>query len=103
MSSTPGAEHLNSHHRDTLLAIFQHPTGHNIEWHDVVSLLEAVGSIEERQDDMFRFRIGSETQVVSVPKGKDVDVQQVADLRRLLSDAGYDRIASELTARGKEV
>lgn len=103
MSSTPGAEHLSSHHRDTLLAIFQHPTGHNIEWHDVVSLLEAVGSIEDRHDDMFRFRIGSEAQVVSVPKSKDVDIQQLADLRRLLSDAGYDRVATELTARGKEV
>jgi hypothetical protein len=103
MSSAPGAEHLSSHHRDTLLAIFQQPTSHNIEWHDVVSLLQAVGSIEERHDDMFRFRIGDETLVVSVPKGKDIDVQQVADLRRLLTGAGYDTVAAALTAKGKEV
>jgi hypothetical protein len=103
MSSTPGIEHLSGHHRDTLLAIFQHPTSHNIEWHDVVSLLNAVGSIEERQDDMFRFRLGDQTSVVSVPTGTALDVQQVADLRRLLSDAGYDAVAAELTAKGKEV
>jgi hypothetical protein len=102
MSSPAGPEHLTGHHRDTLLQIFQHPTGHNIEWHDVVSLLEAIGSIEQRQDDMFLFRIGSETQVVAVPKGKDIDAQQVADLRRLLTGAGYDTVAAELEAKGKE-
>jgi hypothetical protein len=46
MSSTPGPEHLSSHHRDTLVQIFQDKTNHNVEWHDVMSLLEAIGSIE---------------------------------------------------------
>ena len=53
MSSISGPEHLSGHHRDTLLQIFQQRTNHNVEWHDVVSLLEAVGSIEQRHDDMF--------------------------------------------------
>ena len=35
---------LSNHHRDTLAKIFQHPTSHNIEWPDVVSLLNAVGT-----------------------------------------------------------
>jgi hypothetical protein len=94
--------HLSGHHRDTLLQIFQHPTSHNIEWHDVMSLLGEVGSVEQRHDGMFLFRIGTETEVLSRPKNKDIDVQQVADLRRILSSAGYDSVAAELEAKGKE-
>jgi hypothetical protein len=50
MSSNSEPAHLNKHHRDTLLQIFQHPTGHNIQWQAVVSLLEAVGTVEPRHD-----------------------------------------------------
>ena len=46
MSATPEPAHLNNHHRDTLQQIFQHPTSHNIEWPAVLSLLEAVGTVE---------------------------------------------------------
>ena len=45
-----GAVHLNNHHRNTLRQLFQHPVSHNIEWHAVVSLLEAVGSVVEHHD-----------------------------------------------------
>ena len=46
MSAT-SEPHLSNHHRNTLRQLFQHPVGHNIEWRSVVSLLEAVGSVEE--------------------------------------------------------
>jgi hypothetical protein len=102
MSSTSGPKHLNGHHRDTLLQIFQEPTGHNVEWHDVMSLLEEIGSIEERHDDMFVFRIGTEKEVLRRPNDKDIDGQQLVDLRRMLGQAGYDVVAAELAAKGKE-
>ena len=102
MSSIPEPEHLSGHHRDTLLQIFQEKTNHNVEWHDVVSLLEAVGSIEQQHDDMFLFRIGQETEVLRRPSDKDIDGQQLVDLRRMLGNAGYDVVASELEAKGKE-
>jgi len=44
--------HLNNHHRNTLRQIFQHPVSHNIEWHAVVSLLKAIGSVVEHRDRM---------------------------------------------------
>lgn len=103
MSSSPKPEHLSSHHRDTLLQIFQEKTNHNVEWHDVVSLLGAVGSIEQQHDDMFEFRIGQETEVLRRPTDKDIDGQQLVDLRRILTSAGYDAVAAELEAKGKEV
>jgi hypothetical protein len=103
MSSTPGPEHLSGHHRDTLLKIFQQETNHNVEWHDVVSLLDEVGSIEQQHDDMFLFRIGQETEVLKRPSGKDIDGQQLVDLRRILTSAGYDNVAADLEDKGKEV
>lgn len=103
MASPLDPLHLTSHHRDTLLQIFQHPTSHNVEWHDVLSLLEAVGSVEQRHDNMFLFRLGPDTQVVTRPKGKDIDVEQLVDLRRMLSNAGYDTVVADLEAKGKEV
>jgi hypothetical protein len=103
MSSISGPEHLNGHQRDTLVRIFQQDTNYNVEWHDVVSLLEAVGSIEQRHDDMFVFRIAKETEVLRRPSGKDIDGQQLVDLRRILTSAGYDTVAADLQDKGKEV
>ena len=102
MSSPPEPKHVAGHHRDTLLQIFQHPTSHNVEWHDVISLLETVGSIEERHDDMFVFRIGEEREVLRRPKEKDMDTQQLVDLRRMLTSAGYDTVVADLESKGKE-
>lgn len=103
MSPISGPEHLSGHHRDTLVQIFEEETNHNLEWHDVVSLLEAVGSIEQQHDDMFLFRIGPETEVLRRPSDKDIDGQQLVDLRRILTSAGYDTMAADLKAKGKEV
>ncbi len=47
MSSTSEPMHLCNHHHNTRRQIFQHPVSHNIEWRAVVSLLEAVGSVEK--------------------------------------------------------
>ena len=89
MASTPEPVGLNGHHRDTLLQIFQHPAGHNIEWRAVLSLLEAVASMEELHDGRFLVTLGGETETFERPKSKDIEVQQVVDLRRMLSNAGY--------------
>jgi len=70
--------------------IFRHPTGHNIEWHDVLSLLEAVASVKERHDGKYVVTLGGETEAIERPKHKDIDVQQVVDVRRMLRAAGYD-------------
>jgi hypothetical protein len=102
MSSSSQPESLSSHHRDTLLQLFQHPTSHNIEWHDVLSLLEAVGSVEQLHDGKFLVHLGAETEVITRPKDKDIDAQQVVDLRRMLTGAGYAAVVEELEAKGKE-
>ena len=89
MPTEPEHVHLNNHHRDTVEKIFQHPAGHNIEWLDILSLLEAVGTVDESRDGKFAVTLGSETETFERPKHKNVDVQVVVDLRRILRSAGY--------------
>jgi hypothetical protein len=87
MSDAP--KHVNSHHADTLRAIFAHPTNHNIHWNDVVSLIGEVGTCEEKHDGKLKVTIGSETEFFIHPKHKDIDTQMIVDLRRMLKNAGY--------------
>jgi hypothetical protein len=79
---------LNHHHRDTLERIFSHPSSGNIEWRQVLSLLEAVGTTTEEPNGKLRVTLGSETEVLQPPGGKDIDRQMVVDLRRMLANAG---------------
>jgi hypothetical protein len=89
MSTTPGPEHLNNHHRVTLRELFRHPVSHNIEWRAVLSLLGAVGSVERHHDGKLAVTIGTETEFFDPRGQKDLDTQTVLDLRRMLSVAGF--------------
>jgi hypothetical protein len=89
MTATSGPHHLNNHHRTTLQKILQHPAGHNIEWHDALSLLRAVGSVVEHHDGRVAVTVGDETRFLRTPPDKDVDMPTIVDLRRMLSEAGY--------------
>ena len=79
---------LGGHHRGTVERIFSHPVGHNIQWHDVLSLLESVAAVSEEHDGRYTVTLGSETQTFDAPRHHDIDEQQVIDLRRMLSGAG---------------
>jgi hypothetical protein len=102
MTMIPEPISLNNHHRDTLMRIFQHPTSHNIEWPDVASLLSVVGTIEEKHDGKFQVRVGDEVQFLDRPPHKDIDVQMVVDLRRMLTSAGYGPVVKDLEDKGTE-
>jgi hypothetical protein len=87
--SSPEPEHLDNRHRDTVRQIFEHPTSHNIEWRAVMSLLEAVGTVNVRHDGKVEVHIGAEQEFLEPPTGKDIDTQMVVDLRRMLRGAGF--------------
>lgn len=87
--TSPEPEHLDNRHRDTLRQIFAHPASHNIEWRAVMSLVEAVGTADVHRDGKVAVQIGTERAFLEPPEGKDIDVQMVLDLRRMLSMAGY--------------
>jgi len=89
MSSPPEPVHLNNHHRNTLRQLFHHPAEHNIEWHNVVSLLDAVGTVTTHHDGKVTVTVGSQSVVLTPPAGKDIDTRTVTDLRGMLAAAGY--------------
>lgn len=89
--SNPEPTHLNNKHTDTLAALFAHPVGHNIRWEDVVSLVGAVGDVDEEHNGRVKFTIGGEPAWFHRPNhGSDIDVQQVQDVRKMLSAAGFE-------------
>jgi hypothetical protein len=79
---------LDGHHRATVEKIFGHPVSHNIQWHDVLSLLESVGTVAEHSDGRYAVTLGTETQTFDIPRHHDIGEQQVIDLRRMLRSAG---------------
>jgi hypothetical protein len=79
---------VTADHRETLERIFRHPASANIEWRQVFSLLEAVGSVTEEHNGNVTVTLGDETEVLRPPRDKDVDTQMIVDLRRMLSGAG---------------
>ena len=70
--------------------IFAHPTSRNIEWREVHSLLDAVGEVEEEHNGKFKVTLGPETEVIERPRGKDIDMQLITNLRRMLGGAGLE-------------
>jgi hypothetical protein len=79
---------LSGHHRATAERLFAHPTSHNVEWHDVMSLLSHVGTVVEEHNHRYIVTIGDETETFDRPQHDDVDTQQIVDLRRMLTNAG---------------
>jgi hypothetical protein len=80
--------HLSGRHRDTVEKIFSQSSSRNIEWREVVSLLEAIGNVTHEHNGKLKVTLGPETETLSVPHGKDIDVQTEVDLRRMLEQAG---------------
>jgi hypothetical protein len=79
---------LTAHHRATVEKVYQHPVSHNIQWHDVLSLLQSVAQMSEVHDGRFKVTLGTETETLDAPSGHDIDEQMVVDLRRMLKGAG---------------
>jgi hypothetical protein len=85
---TEGAP-IDGHHLATVEKIFRHPVSHNIQWHDVLSLLRSVALVTEEHDGRYKVTLGPESETFDAPRQHDVDEQQVIDLRRMLRAAGF--------------
>jgi hypothetical protein len=79
---------LNAHHRATVEKIFRHPVSHNIQWHDVLSLLQSVAEVTEGHDGRYKVALGGQAVTLDAPAHHDVNEQMVIDLRRMLNNAG---------------
>jgi hypothetical protein len=80
---------LHGAHRKTLEALFRHPSAHNLEWMDVVSLIERIGVVQEQHNNKFGFEVGGEHYSMRKPHTKDLTSTEVVDLRHFLQRAGW--------------
>lgn len=91
---------LSTSERRTLEAIFRHPLQHNLEWTHVVALVEKLGDIEQKANNIFAFRIGHERHVMHKPHTKDLASPEMLELRHFLARAGQSpEIAAQSPAR----
>jgi hypothetical protein len=89
--------HLNARHQHTYEAIFRHPAAHNLEWHDVRSLLGALADVAEGQNGTLKVTRNGQTVVLHVPKHKDVaTVDDLLAIRHFLDNSGETTIASPI-------
>jgi hypothetical protein len=89
--------HLNGHHQNTYDAIFRHPATHNLEWHDVRSLLAALADVTEGHNGSLQVTRHEQTMVLHAPKHKDVaSVEDLLAIRRFLEQSGETAIAPKV-------
>lgn len=81
--------HLNGPHRKTLARIFAHPAGHNVEWHDVLSLLRHVGTVTDRHGGGHDVTIAGEITRLGAQNGHDMTPGDMRDLRSFLARSGF--------------
>ncbi|QVL34120.1 hypothetical protein KIH39_09495 [Telmatocola sphagniphila] len=87
MNSPPRIDRLaslNGRHEHTYEAIFRHPVAHNLEWHDVRSLLRALGDLEEEKNDSLHFSRHGQLISFHPSQRKDVSAADVLALRKFL-------------------
>ena len=88
-ASSQGRAALHGAHLRTLEALFRHPPAHNLEWMDVVALIEKIGVVQERGNNKFSFDVGGEHYLMHKPHTKDLASSEVADLRHFLQRANW--------------
>ena len=89
MTGSNGRTVLHGAHLKTLEAVFRHPVAHNLEWMDVVTLMEKIGVVQRRTDDKFAFDVAGQHYVMHKPHAKELTSSEVADLRHFLQRAGW--------------
>jgi hypothetical protein len=98
VTSSEDVSALSKPHRKTLAVLFRHPLSHNLEWSDVTALLGSIGTVEQKPNSDFVFRIGDQHQVVRKPHTKDFAAAEIMELRHFLSRAGWAPQSAPLPA-----
>ncbi len=81
--------HLSHKHTRTIERVFQHPASHNLQWRDVIALMEHMGSVQAQENGHLAFTVNGVTEVFRRDQEKDVsEMQEVLDLRHFLEPAG---------------
>ena len=80
---------LKGRHQHTYEAIFRHPAAHNLEWHEVRSLLAALGDVADGHNGTVQVTRNGQTVTLHAPKHKDIaTVEDLLTIRHFLAQSG---------------
>ncbi len=86
---------LNGRHRHTYEAIFRHPSARNLEWHDIRSLLEALGEVNEGQKGGLQVTRNGQIMALQAPRHKDLaSIEELLTIRHFLEKSSAPASAS---------
>ena len=63
----------------------------NLPWSDVVELIGQIGEVQPHEHDEFAFVVGTQRAFFKRPHTHDLEVEEVARLRRFLREAGLEK------------
>lgn len=93
---------LSRTHQATYNAIFQHPIAHNLQWHDVRSILAALAEVTEEHNGNLKFTRHDKTLTIHPPQHKDFsNVQELMKIRHFLEHSAVS--AQAIAAEGKHL
>jgi hypothetical protein len=81
---------LDHHHRITAQKLFNHPLNHNIQWHDVCSLLARFGEVHETHRGNWAVTIEGDTISFGSTRTRDLTEDQVIKVRHFLRHFGLN-------------
>ena len=80
---------LSARHRRTYDAIFRHPEAHNLDWHGVRSLLDALAQSVEMHNGSLQVTRNGKTTTMHAPGHGDVaSIEHLLEIRRFLQESG---------------
>ena len=85
-------------HQTTYKAVFQHPIAHNLQWHDVRSMLSALADVTEEHNGNLKFTRNGETLTIHPPQHKDLsDIEELMQIRHFIerSDGSVQATVAE--------
>jgi hypothetical protein len=88
-TASQGRTVIHGAHLRTLEALFRHPAAHNLEWMDVLALIEKIGAVHKTDSNRFSFDVGGEHFLMHKPHTKDLTSSEVVDLRHFLQRVGW--------------
>ena len=84
------SSHRAGTHQRTLGMLFEHPLDHNIQWREVISLLESLGTAVEGGHDSLHVTVNNNKVTLQRPKHKDVGEEEIMQIRKFLLAAGVE-------------
>jgi hypothetical protein len=82
---------LDHHHRVTAQKLFRHPLNHNIQWHDVCSLLARFGEVHETHLGNWAVTVEGETVSFGSTRTRELTEDQVVRVRNFLRSFGLTK------------